>query len=117
MRFESDAFCLLHIEYEQGQSALFGDPRVDLAERSRGAVARIGKGLLAFFFSLLVDFSESLTGHIDLAPYLDIRNRLRHGPDDVLDHLGVHRDILALGNTVASGNCELKLSVLVSKGH
>ena len=77
------------------------DLRVDLAERARAAVARVGVERQAGFLALLVDALELGLGHEHLAPRLERGGLLQPGRDD-RDRLQVRGHVLA-GRAVAAG--------------
>ena len=77
------------------------DLRVDLAERTRAAVARVGVEREAGFLALLVDALELGLGHEHLAPRLERGGLLQSGRDD-RDRLEVRGDVLA-GRAVTAG--------------
>ena len=89
------ALCQLQIENQNVQPALCSDTGVELAQRTRRRVARVGKERLSELFLLGVERLEAGAGHKDLAAHDQTGGRVlqRHG--DGADGLEIFRYILA----------------------
>ena len=72
-----------------------GDARVELADRARGGVARVGVGGLAGRGALLVELGERAARQVGLAAHLEQRRRALHPQRDRLDRAQVLGHVLA----------------------
>ena len=91
-----------------------GDGGVELAQRSGGGVARVGKGLAARGILAGVEGGEIGMGHVDLAPHLQQVGRTRERLRDLGDGAGIGGDVLA-GLAVAAGRGHHETARLVAQ--
>ena len=115
MRGERMPLCTLHIEYEHRESALARHASVQLTQRPRRAVARVGKRLQSEKFLPFVDLGKCRALHIDLAAHFKIRNRFMQLLDNIADCTRIHRDILALYRSVATRDGTRKRTVFIAE--
>src|SRR5207244_13053842 len=85
------------VEAEDPQAATARDLGVELAQRARGGVARVGEGGLARLLALAVELYEAGLGEIDLAAHLHQPGPAlaREPPRHVHYGTEVGRDLLA----------------------
>ena len=92
-----------------------GNARVQLAQRPRRRIARIGEGFLATCRLTRIERGKIGMTHIDFAPdFDDIRHPGRQDGRDIGDRAHIGSDILALG-TIAPGGGGHKLAGLVAQ--
>ena len=72
---ELDALDVAHPVEPGGERPRGRHPRVELAQRAGGGVARVGEGGLAGRHALLVQLREGGQRQVDLAPHLDRRGK------------------------------------------
>jgi hypothetical protein len=91
VRVERHALGRAHAVAPHGQRALGGQPRVELADRSRGRVARVHEGGQAGLGATLVQRGEVRQGHVDLAADLQQRRGVldAQGIDGIVRRLWV----------------------------
>ena len=112
--FDAGRAALLEEDVEPGREVAAGrHPRVDLAQRARTAVARVGVERQALLLALRVDARELRLGHVDLAAHLE-RDRLRQPLRDGPDRAQVGRHVLA-GAAVAARRTEHEAAGLVAQ--
>ena len=95
---------LLNIENKHRQISLFRDLAVQLTQSSCCTVSWIGKGLLSQQFLLCIHCIKGFIGHVNLPTNLNIWNRMLQLLLHIFDYPGILCDILALDNTITSGN-------------
>ena len=117
VRRELTAAGRLQVEDEEREMALFRDAAVELTQRSRGTVARIGKGLQPQEFLPCIDRIEGLLLHVHFTADLEIRQLVLERFFDVVDDSCVLRDILALHDAVAARDGAHEHTVLVAQRH
>ena len=103
MRFKGNPSHVLQIENKQREPPLFGDGGIQLAQRARRTVSRIGKRFFSDFFLTAVDFFKRRVFHIDFASQLQIFRRVGQFFPHVGDHSCVGRDVFAVQPAVSSG--------------
>ena len=116
MRSECDALSQLQVEDEDVELPLCRHARVQLAQRARRGVARVGKQRLAELLLLGVERFKAGAGHEDLAAHDEPCRRAgqRHG--DRADSLQILRHVLA-DEAVAAGRAADKAAVHVFQCH
>ena len=97
--------------------ALFRDAAVELTQRSRGTVARIGKGLQPQELLACVDRRKGRLLHVDFAADLEVRQFILELLLDIADDLGILCDVLALHDAVAACDGAHEHAVLVAQRH
>ena len=117
MRRELTAAGRLQVEDEEREMALFRDAAVELTQRSRGAVARIGKGLEPQELLACVDRRKGRLLHVDFAADLEVRQFILELLLDIADDLGILCDVLALHDAVAACDGAHERAVLVAQRH
>ena len=90
---------------EEAQGTRGGDRGIELAQRARGGVARIGEGLAALFGLPLIERGEIGVAHIDLAANLEDFGHVAalKLARNVRDGANVSGDVLALAAVAARG--------------
>src|SRR5438874_564027 len=104
---------------ERVEAAAGGDPGIELPDRSRGSVARIGEERLAFRGQLGVEALKAALRHVDLTANLEgpwKLRRHRHRQGDAGNRLDVRRHVFA-DVAVATGRPDLVAAVLVQQAH
>ena len=112
-----DAFHPTELVYPHVEPALRGNTRVELAQRARGAVARVRDERIAPLRALLVELAEGVERHVDLAAHLDAGRRPRPGEQRErhgVDGANVGRDVLA-PQAVAAGGAAYEPALFVGQ--
>lgn len=107
----------LEVENEHGKVAFLRDAAVELPQRPRRAVARIGKRLEAQKLLPLVDAVKRGLFHIDFAANLEIRQRIWELLPDIVDDARIRGDILALHDAIAARDGAFELAITVAERH
>ena len=101
---------------EEAQGPRAGHRRIELAQRSRRGVARIGEDLAAGRPLPFVQIGEVGLAHVDLAAHLEDRRRAGDAARDIGEGREVAGDVLA-GGAVAAGRAGDEAAALVAERH
>ena len=108
---------LLNIEYKKGQLSLPYNLRIQLAQSPGGAIAGIGKYLLAGRLQPFIDLFKICQPHMDFPTDLDIGHRFLQAANHIPDHFYVFRHVFSLIDSVAAGHSHGQTSFGIPKSH